>query len=124
VSKAERYREAANRYGELAKHAEPSYLEEVYRKIAVRYVFMAEDVLRLQRRRGELHLARWGKCRTPPSPAMLRSRWGTVAYRIPLCRDVTLFSSPLPQLWPTGAGCATSSAACARPTTLSIRLPQ
>jgi hypothetical protein len=34
-SKAERYRQAANRYGDLAKQAEPGYLAEVYRKIAV-----------------------------------------------------------------------------------------
>jgi hypothetical protein len=52
LSKAERYRRAANKYGELAKHAEPGYLAEVYRKIAVRYVFMAEDVLRPERRAG------------------------------------------------------------------------
>jgi hypothetical protein len=51
LSKAERYREAANKYGEMAKKAEPGYLAEVYRKIAVRYVFMSEDVLRPERRR-------------------------------------------------------------------------
>jgi hypothetical protein len=45
-NKAERYRQAANRYGDLAKQAEPGYLTEVYRKIAVQYLFMAEDVLR------------------------------------------------------------------------------
>jgi hypothetical protein len=44
LSKADR--RAAYEYGELAKRAEPGYLAEVYRKIAVRYVFMAEDVLR------------------------------------------------------------------------------
>jgi hypothetical protein len=52
ASKAERYRKAANKYGELAKHAEPTYLADVYRKVAVRYVFMAEDVLRWPERRG------------------------------------------------------------------------
>jgi hypothetical protein len=46
LSKAERYRQKANRYGELAKQAEPGYLAEVFRKVAARYVFMAEDVLR------------------------------------------------------------------------------
>jgi hypothetical protein len=46
LSKAERYRKAANKYGEMAKQAEPSYLADVYRKIAVRYVFMAEEELR------------------------------------------------------------------------------
>ena len=52
ASKAERYRRAANRYGEMAKDAEPGYLAEVFRKVAVRYVFMAEDVLRAERHRG------------------------------------------------------------------------
>jgi hypothetical protein len=46
VSKAERYRRAANKYGEMAKEAEPGYLAEVFRKVATRYVFMAEDALR------------------------------------------------------------------------------
>jgi hypothetical protein len=50
--KAERYRRAANRYGEMAKEAEPGYLAEVFRKVAVRYVFMAEDVLKAERHRG------------------------------------------------------------------------
>jgi hypothetical protein len=44
ASKAERYRRAANRYGEMAKEAEPEYLATVFRKVAVR-VFMAEDAL-------------------------------------------------------------------------------
>jgi len=35
ASKAERYRRAANRYGEMAKEAEPGYLAEVFRKVAV-----------------------------------------------------------------------------------------
>jgi hypothetical protein len=54
ASKAERYRRAANRYGEMAKEAEPGYLAEVFRKVAVRYVFMAEDVLREAERRARL----------------------------------------------------------------------
>jgi hypothetical protein len=45
VSKAERYRKEAYKYGELAKNAQPAYLGDVYRKVAVRYVFMAEDLL-------------------------------------------------------------------------------
>jgi hypothetical protein len=45
-SKAERYRKQANKYGELAKNAQPAYLGDVYRKVAVRYVFMAEELLR------------------------------------------------------------------------------
>jgi hypothetical protein len=46
LSKAERYREAADRYDELANQAEPGYLAEVYRKIAVQYLFMAADLLK------------------------------------------------------------------------------
>jgi hypothetical protein len=49
ASKVERYRRQANKYGELAKQAEPDYLAAVFRKVAVRYVFMAEDA---HRRRG------------------------------------------------------------------------
>jgi hypothetical protein len=54
VSKAERYRKEANKYGELAKNAQPAYLGDVYRKVAVRYVFMAEDLLRQPRREAVL----------------------------------------------------------------------
>jgi hypothetical protein len=53
MSKVERYRRAANRYGEMAKHAEPDYLAAVFRKVAVRYVFMADEALReVEPRRG------------------------------------------------------------------------
>ena len=45
-SKAELYLEAAKRYGELAKQAEPGYLAEVYCKIAAQYLSMAEDLLK------------------------------------------------------------------------------
>jgi hypothetical protein len=51
ASKVERYRQEANRYGELAKQAEPGYLADVYRKVAMRYVYMAEDLLREADRR-------------------------------------------------------------------------
>jgi hypothetical protein len=46
VSKAERYRREANKCAELAKSASPTFLGEIYQKIAVRYVFMAEELLR------------------------------------------------------------------------------
>jgi hypothetical protein len=53
TSKAARYRREANKYGELAKQADPGYLADVFRKVAMRYVYMAEDVLRdAERRRG------------------------------------------------------------------------
>jgi hypothetical protein len=54
VTKAERYRKAASKYGEMAKYAEAEYVAEIYRKVAVRYVFMAEDLLKWSERRREL----------------------------------------------------------------------
>jgi hypothetical protein len=54
VTKAERYRKAASKYGEMAKYAEADYVAEIYRKVAVRYVFMAEDLLKWSERRREL----------------------------------------------------------------------
>jgi hypothetical protein len=46
LSKAERYRIEANKYGEMARQAEPGYLADVYRKIAMRYASMADDLLK------------------------------------------------------------------------------
>jgi hypothetical protein len=43
-TRAERYRQLANRYADLAKAAELDFMGEFYRKTAVRYVLMAEDV--------------------------------------------------------------------------------
>ena len=54
VTKAERYRKAANKYGEMAKQADEEYVAEVYRKVAVRCVLMAEDLLTWSKRRREL----------------------------------------------------------------------
>jgi hypothetical protein len=42
--KAQHYRKEAVKYHELAKFASPAYLGDFYRRIAVRYLFMAEDV--------------------------------------------------------------------------------
>jgi len=44
VTKVERYRKEATRCAELAKDARPPFLAEIYRKVAVRYVFMAEEL--------------------------------------------------------------------------------
>jgi hypothetical protein len=49
VSKAERYRKQANNFAELAKSASPAFLAEIYQRVAVRYVFMAEDLLKPER---------------------------------------------------------------------------
>ena len=54
VTKAERYRKAANKYANIAKEAEVDYVAEIYRKVAMRYVFMAEDLLKWSERRREL----------------------------------------------------------------------
>jgi hypothetical protein len=51
-SKAERYRREANKYGEMARQAEPGYLADVFLKIAMRYTSMADDLLEWQDRRG------------------------------------------------------------------------
>jgi hypothetical protein len=53
LSKAERYQKEANRYGELAKSASPAFLGDLYRRVAIRYVFMAEDVLRRGEKDGD-----------------------------------------------------------------------
>jgi hypothetical protein len=45
-TRAERYRQQANRYADLAKTVELDYMGEFFRKTAVRYVLMAEDLER------------------------------------------------------------------------------
>ena len=42
LNRADRYRNEANRYADLAKTAQLDFLSELYRKTAVRYVLMAE----------------------------------------------------------------------------------
>ena len=44
--RAERYHRLAHKYRDLAKVAEPPYLGDFYRGVAVRYVFMAQEVSR------------------------------------------------------------------------------
>jgi hypothetical protein len=46
MSKVDRYRKEANRCAELAKDASPAFLAEIFQKAAVRYVFMAEELLK------------------------------------------------------------------------------
>jgi hypothetical protein len=43
LSKAERYRKLAVKYHELGKFAQPAYLGDFYRGVAVRYTFMAQE---------------------------------------------------------------------------------
>ena len=56
LNKAEHYRKQANKYADLAKANELDFLGEFFRKTAVRYVLMAED------------LERWNKPRTGRGP--------------------------------------------------------
>jgi hypothetical protein len=46
LKRAERYRQQANRYADLAKAAELDFMGDFFRKTAVRYVLMAEDLER------------------------------------------------------------------------------
>jgi hypothetical protein len=46
LKRAEHYRQQANRYANLGKTGEPDFLRAFFRKIAVRYVLMAEDLER------------------------------------------------------------------------------
>jgi len=44
LRRAEHYRKQAETYHELAKFAEPAYLGDFYRGVAVRYVFMSQEI--------------------------------------------------------------------------------
>jgi hypothetical protein len=50
-NRADHYRKEAAKYHELAKLARPDFLGDFYRRIAVRYLFMAEDLSRSSERR-------------------------------------------------------------------------
>jgi hypothetical protein len=54
LDRADHYRKEAVKCHELAKHAQPAYLGDFYRRIAVRYMFLAEDVLNEARARGDV----------------------------------------------------------------------
>jgi hypothetical protein len=43
LGKAERYRKEAAKYHERAKVAQPAYLGDFFRQVAVRYMFMAQE---------------------------------------------------------------------------------
>jgi hypothetical protein len=47
LSKAEHYRKLAAKNHELAKFAQPGYLGDFYRNVAVRYAFMAQEASKL-----------------------------------------------------------------------------
>jgi hypothetical protein len=62
LSKAENYRKLAVKYRELAEFAQPTFLGDFYRGIAVRYAFMAQEVSERANRDGFApdHLIRGG----------------------------------------------------------------
>jgi hypothetical protein len=43
LSRAERYRKEAAKYRQRAKFAEPAYLGDFFRQVAVRYMFTAQE---------------------------------------------------------------------------------
>jgi hypothetical protein len=63
-SRAEHYRKLAVKYHELGKFAQPSYLGDFYRGVAVRYVFMAQEASERAKREIELNA---GQADLPPS---------------------------------------------------------
>ncbi len=60
LSKAERYRKLAAKNHELAKFAQPAYLGDFYRGVAVRYAFMAQEAAKLAEREAGSAAARTG----------------------------------------------------------------
>ena len=54
LDRAHHYRKEAVRCHELAKDARPAFLGDFYRRVAVRYMFMAEEVLNEARARGSI----------------------------------------------------------------------
>ena len=62
-SRAEHYRKLAVKYHELGKFAQPSYLGDFYRGVAVRYVFMAQEASERAKREIELSA---GQADLPP----------------------------------------------------------
>ena len=51
LSKAEHYRKSAAKNHELAKFAQPAFLGDFYRGVAVRYAFMAQEASKLAEER-------------------------------------------------------------------------
>jgi hypothetical protein len=52
LDRADHYRKEAVRCHELAKDARPAFLGDFYRRVAVRYMFMAEEVMNEAQARG------------------------------------------------------------------------
>jgi hypothetical protein len=52
--RADHYRKEAMKCHEMARNAQPAFLGDFYRRVAVRYMFMAEAILNEARARGDL----------------------------------------------------------------------
>jgi hypothetical protein len=66
LSKSEHYEKLAHKYHELAKYAQPNYLGDFYRGVAVRYVFMAQEVSTRAEKEIVLRAERWSRRGGPP----------------------------------------------------------
>jgi hypothetical protein len=88
LSKADRYRKRAVECHELAT-ASPAYLGDFYRRVAVRYLFMAEEGLKLSKKQGNLISKQNGL--SPNEPADADDT--TKAERPVKERDITLEES-------------------------------
>jgi hypothetical protein len=60
LSRAEHYRKLAVKYHELGKFARPAYLGDFYRGVAVRYVFMAQEISERAKKEAEFTAERCG----------------------------------------------------------------
>jgi hypothetical protein len=67
LDRADHYRKKATECGELAKYAQPAFLGDFYRRIAMRYAFMAEEILKEARARGEIANEADRRARLEPS---------------------------------------------------------
>jgi hypothetical protein len=77
LSKAEHYQKLAAKNHELAKFAQPAYLGDFYRSVAVRYAFMAQEASKLAEREVGPTMERSGSPAVQDfDPAMRRAREG------------------------------------------------
>jgi hypothetical protein len=67
LARAERYRQEAAKYHERAKFAEPAYLGDFFRQVAVRYMFMAQEAANGSTQRSEIASRRDVAEHTAPS---------------------------------------------------------
>ena len=86
LRRAEHYRKQAETYHELAKFAEPAYLGDFYRGVAVRYVFMSQEISKQAEKEA-------GSVAEPPPPAIARA-WCAIPTPIAWCTPRATCSLP------------------------------